>query len=149
MVNLKAQGPLTGWEVPYFRRSFYDQLYGLTDRCYFINKDGQKAVKRFTSHTEPLKLISKTAKEGLTESEAFRRKAWEYRTYKIGEVQGMNFDRWMELPPHLMEALLTDIRNETAAINAVKDNLNQGKGPLPDGPVTTEQLLMSHSSALK
>ena len=149
MVKLKAQGPLSGWEVPYFRRSFYDQLYGIGDQCYYIDKDGKKAVKRFTHHTEPLRLVSKTVKEGLSESEAFRRKAWEYRTWKIKGVQGMTFNEWMDLPPHLMESILNDIRNETVAANAHKTALEQGNGPLPDGPVTNEQLLMHHSTALK
>lgn len=140
---------MTGWEVPYFTRSFYDQLYGISDQCYYIDKDGKKAPKRFNNYTEPLRLISASVKEGLTESEAFRRKAWEYRTYKIQEVQGMSFDKWMELPPHLMEVILNDIRSETAAVNAVKEAATNGNGPIPDGPVTQEQLLMNHSTALK
>lgn len=139
---------MSGWEVPYFRRSFYDQLYGISERCYFINKDGQKAIKTFNQSTEPLKLISKTVKEGLTESEAFRRRAWEYRTYKIGDVQGMSFNEWLDLPPHKLELLLNDIRAEAAAINAVKEELKAG-GPLPDGPVSNEQLLLSSSKALR
>ena len=151
LVKLKEQGPLSGWEIPYFRRSFYDQLYGISDQCYYIDKDGKKANKRFSHHTEPLKLISKTVKEGLSESETFRYKAWEYRTYKMQEVQGMSFKEWMDLPPHLMESILNDIRDETVAINAMKAANNPGgAGPTTvDGPISQEQLLMGHSTALK
>ena len=149
LVKLKAQGPLTGWEVPYFRQSFYDQLYGIADKCYYIDKDGKKAIKRFNQHTEPLKLISKSAKEGLSESEAYRRKAWEYRTYKIKDVQGMSFNEWMDLPPHLMEGILNDIRSEVAEINQQKEMIQKGGGPIPDGPTTTEELLMHRSTAIK
>lgn len=111
VIELKKQGPLNDWEVPYFVRNFYDQVFNISQRCYMI-KDGRHEVKAFDQSTNPLRMVSKTVREGLGESAQLRKRAWEYRTYRINEQQGITFDKWLELPPHILDGILNDIRRE-------------------------------------
>lgn len=92
-------------------RTFYDQLFKTSERCYVI-RDGRYELKTFDDHNNPLRLVSKTVREGLMENSGLRRRAWEYRTYRIQEVQGLDFNQWLALPPAILENILTDIRRE-------------------------------------
>ncbi len=111
MVNLKKQGPLDGYEIPYFMRKFYDELFGISDKC-FIMRESKYEIKQFEESTLPLKMVSKTLTEGFLEDDVYRRRAWEYRTYNIGTLQGMSFKEWMSQTPTQMNSLLSDIQLE-------------------------------------
>ena len=111
VVALKKQGPLHGYEIPYFMRKFYDELFGISEKCYVI-RDGKYELKGFEETTNPLRMVSKTVTEGLMENDVYRRRAWEYRTYNIGTLQGMSFDEWMAQPLSRLDAILNDIRRE-------------------------------------
>lgn len=143
VINLKAEGPLDGWEIPYFVRKFYDELFEISERCYVITKEGKYETKAFTELNAPLKMVSKTTSEGLMEGDAFRFRAWEYRTYNIASLMGMSFNEWMSLPPHRLDALMDDIRREKEALNA----------PSPPGgnnpPTAEEQRRMVQEALLR
>lgn len=114
VMELKKEGPLDPWEIPYFIRNFYDQVFQISDRCYMM-RDRRHELKSFDTNTNPLRMVSKTVREDLLESSQYRKRAWEYRIYKIHEVQGMSFKEWLEQPPYLLDAILNDIRAEEEA----------------------------------
>lgn len=119
LVQLKASGPpLDGWEIAYFIRKFYDELFSISERCYIVNQEGRYEIKQFSERTDPLRMVSKTTTEGLMEDDAYRRRAWEFRTYNIGEIQKMSFNEWMAQPPARLEAILNDIRKEKALMES-------------------------------
>lgn len=143
IVGLKKDGPLHEWEIPYFIRNFYDQLFKTSERCYII-REGKYELKNFTPANEPLRMVSKTVREGLTENTVFRRKAWEYRTYRIQEIQGLSFKEWMELTPPIQEQLLTDIRKEEEHRRLIAKQDNNNIDRMTGGDLTermTNQLL--------
>lgn len=108
--NLKKQyGKLTGWDVQYYLRVFYDQFFEVSKRCY----DANYKIRNHNTSTNPLRLVEMNTAQGLLESNGFRRKAWEYRTYKIHECMGMSFKEWLSLPLPYLEMILDDIRQET------------------------------------
>lgn len=118
VIQLKSEGPLDGWEIPYFVRKFYDELFDIGDRCYVVTKEGKYETKTFTDKNEPLRMVSKTLKEGLMEGDMYRLRAWEYRTYNISSLMGMSFNEWLSLPPHRLDALLDDIRKEKELLSS-------------------------------
>jgi hypothetical protein len=139
VVNLKKQGPLDGYEIPYFMRKFYDELYGISEKCYVI-KEGKYELKLFEEFNNPLKMVSKTVTEGLMESDVYRRRAWEYRTYNIATIQGMDFKDWMQQTPAQLEGILNDIRREKElAMSNPPPNIDQ---------MTPEEQAMYYREAL-
>lgn len=149
-VGIRAQGPLEPWEVPYFIRSFYDQLFHVSERCYII-KDGHYEIKSFDDKTNPLRMVSKTVREGLTENNALRRRAWEYRTYKINEVQGMSFKEWLAQPPFILDMILNDIRKEEEIRQAIAKSHNNDIDRMTknDGSAALADSLLNNSKALR
>lgn len=149
-VGIRQQGALEPWEIPYFIRTFYDQLFHTSERCYII-KDGQYEIKAFDDKTNPLRLVSKTVREGLTENNALRRRAWEYRTYKINEVQGMSFKEWLAQPPFILDMILNDIRKEEEVRQAIaKSHSNEvDRMTKGDGSAALADALLGGSKALR
>lgn len=146
---MKKDGPLDPWEVPYFVRTFYDQLFKTSERCYII-RDGRYEVKTFDEHNNPLRLVSKTTREGLMENSGIRRRAWEYRTYRIQEVQGLDFEQWLSLPPAILESILTDIRREEEQRKAITNRHENEIDGMGKGDITKQlgDALFKNSKAL-
>lgn len=149
-VGIREQGALEPWEVPYFIRSFYDQIFHTSERCYVI-KDGHYEIKAFDEKTNPLRMVSKTVREGLGENNAMRRRAWEYRTYKINEVQGMSFKEWLALPPFTLDMILNDIRKEEEVRQAIAKTHNNDIDRMTkgDGSSAMADMLLNSSKALR
>lgn len=139
VVELKKQGPLDGYEIPYFMRKFYDELFGVSDKCYVI-REGKYELKGFEETTNPLRMVSKTVAEGLMENDVYRRRAWEYRTYNIATLQGMSFVEWMSQTPSQLEAVLNDLRKEK--------ELALSSTPPKIEDMTPEEQLAYHREAL-
>lgn len=146
---MKKDGPLDPWEVPYFVRTFYDQLFKTSERCYVI-RDGRYELKGFDEHNNPLRLVSKTTREGLLENTGLRRRAWEYRTYRIQEIQGLDFQQWLALPPHVLENILSDIRREEEHRKAITNRENNQIDDMTKGDLSRQlgDVLFRNSKAL-
>lgn len=146
IAQLKMEGPLDGWDIPYFIRKFYDELYEISDRCYIL-RDGRYEIKQFTERTNPLRMVSKTVSEGLMEDDTYRRRAWEFRTYNIGEIQGMSFAEWMAQPPARLEAVLNDIRKEKELMESTPPPKSPNEMSEAEKRAYYQELLVRGSSA--
>lgn len=135
--DLKKQGgPLKGWEIPYWLSVFYDKTFNISERCY----DEKYQTKRFTADNNPLRLVSMNTKEGLLESNGFRRRAWEHRTYRIYEATGLDLLEWLSMPTAHLEMILNDLRAEAAAVQLQQKQQQQELAKMTkDGPITNEQ----------
>lgn len=149
-IGIRSEGELEDWEIPYFVRSFYDQLYHTSERCYVI-RDGHYELKSFDDKTNPLRMVSKTVREGLLENNAYRRRAWEYRTYKINEVQGMSFKEWLAQPTFVLDMILNDIRKEEEVRQAIAKSHNNDIDRMTknDGSAALAESLLNNSKALR
>ena len=137
LVELKKSGPLHQWEVPYFIKKFHTELFGLTDVCYIPNpnynaldKNSSRFItKNFSDANAPLKMVSMNNREFPMVTEKYLKYFREYRMYNVYAVTGMSFSEWMQLPPHLLEAFIEDIRAEEVLAKSLS-NTNGALGEL-------------------
>lgn len=99
-------GVKNSWDLPYFMAVFYDSVYKVSERCYTEDFE----LKRFEEATNPLRMVSMNTKEGLMESNRYRKRFYEYTTYEVCKYTGLSFDKWLALPTFLLEQLLDDLR---------------------------------------
>lgn len=99
-------GPVKDWDIPYFMAAFYDAAYKISERCY----NAEFEIKKFTEATNPLRLVSMNTKEGLMESNRYRKRFNEFITYEVAKLTGMSFPEWIALPTYMLEQLLDDLR---------------------------------------
>lgn len=120
-------GPLeNNWEIPYFQRSWYENIFNMGETSY-ITENGLYKEKKFDAKTAPLKLISMNAKDGLLETFSWRQRFNDFRAYEVHKHTGMTFIEFLELPRFIVEETLNILREDRRMKERVMSQADEGK----------------------
>lgn len=92
-------------------RVFYDYIFGLSDSAFLV-EEGFYKPKTFTKATDPLRMVSMNAKEGLLSYGVWGSRLADYEMLDVKERTGMTFMEFMELPLFFADDLLTRFKLE-------------------------------------
>lgn len=114
---MAEMGPLKEWEIPYYLGVFYDKVFAISDFAY---SDEYKSRGFIPERTDPLRLVTVSAKDCLLESNGFRKRFHEFRIYDVYNKTGISFDDWIARPPYELDMYLNDLRIEFANIEKAR-----------------------------
>lgn len=124
------------WEVPYYMNVFYDYIFGLSESAFLV-EEGFYKPKTFSKATDPLRMVSMNAKEGLLSSGVWSSRLADYEMLDVKERTGMTFMEFLELPLHFADDMLMRFKLE-------KMKRAQEPPPLPNQKQSPKDELMDN-----